>query len=820
MERFKNALGESGRLLITTRNAGIATALNGQRYDIDLLTESESLLLLAEWSGCTASDLPPAALAALAECGRLPLAVSMIGAMMKGKPADRWNLVLQDLKSANLDEIRQAIPNYDHPDLLRALKISVDALAPPGDDSESWERKVQARRRYLDLAVFPGNAPIPATLLFRYWGPQGVSESLATKLTDLFAERNLARRDEHGRIVLHDLQHDYLVSEQRATIGDLHERFLNCVRPPEGWQHASDDGYLLEHLAEHLQFVGLKEELNALVNRSWMDKRLAASGSYRGFSDDVEASIDDRDTSSPEGLIGLARKRLLIGTIAELATQAPSSSFGSMAAVGLVDQAIHQASLIRNRRHRMEALSELAAVLVDQGNSGSARPLIEQILEGVETLRSIDPEDRDLQILCFAWGARCLAQLELPGAAEKAIQCTRSLLDAKTKENVRAKVLENLSRASFHLGRKTEARRLAHQVFENAQRRYRVQMELLRDATLLFMDLGDEENLSKAIRLLTANDSVRKSYEVMQAAIAIAQQLALNGRKAQAVELAESVRKAIPKPLRKDQIAPMLGATALVFARVGQKAKAETIAKRALAMLKGKSHYERLSVLFDLASMALALGQKVRAAALVRRTFKLISAESAADALSDSGVAAELLYQAGQHDEARRFFEDALSSAWKVQRSWNALHTAGIIAEALIRMGRVDEGVAQLEGLSGGYGALGTAQKRVSRVLAEVGSWDAAESVALSSKDIYRPDALRQVAGAIARSGAHERARKLVDSIAEGIDTRLRACRDGAFRHCSLIKRGARLCSKRFGLGGTKDPRRKARTRGIRRDCT
>jgi hypothetical protein len=89
VERFTNALGESGRLLITTRDASVATALAARRCDVDLLSEAESQQLLADWSGCAIPDLPPAALQALDECGRLPLAVAMIGAMMKGRPSDR-----------------------------------------------------------------------------------------------------------------------------------------------------------------------------------------------------------------------------------------------------------------------------------------------------------------------------------------------------------------------------------------------------------------------------------------------------------------------------------------------------------------------------------------------------------------------------------------------------------------------------------------------------------------------------------------------------------------------------------------------------------
>src|SRR5205807_2055161 len=100
--------------------------------------------------------LPLEAAEIVRECACLPLAVAMVGAQLRGKP-DRWSHVLQKLRNADLDRIRQSFPEYPHPDLLRAIDVSMDALAE------------DLRRRYLDFAVFPEDCAIPEAAVGTLW---------------------------------------------------------------------------------------------------------------------------------------------------------------------------------------------------------------------------------------------------------------------------------------------------------------------------------------------------------------------------------------------------------------------------------------------------------------------------------------------------------------------------------------------------------------------------------------------------------------------------------------------------------------------------
>lgn len=71
-----------------------------------------------------------------------------MGAQLRSKPG-RWSHVLQKLRNADLDRIRQSFPEYLRPDLLRASEVSMDLL--PADLGQ----------HYLDFAVFPEDCAIP-----------------------------------------------------------------------------------------------------------------------------------------------------------------------------------------------------------------------------------------------------------------------------------------------------------------------------------------------------------------------------------------------------------------------------------------------------------------------------------------------------------------------------------------------------------------------------------------------------------------------------------------------------------------------------------
>jgi WD40 repeat protein len=273
-EPYLNALGPRCRLLVTTRDAGLAVL--GRSEALDVLNDDQALELLARSSRHAVDALPTASKEVAKECGNLPLALAMIGAMVNGNP-DRWEHALHRLRTLKLDKIQFSIPNYDYTNLLLAIQVSIDDL------------KQDQQARYLELAVFPRGISIPENTLRVLWEPAGVDRYDATDLIDLFVRRSLARTFAKGTILLHDLQSDYIrarTADQVALNGRLLDSYAK--RCSDGWPSGPKDGYYFEHLPWHLKEAGRTTELRQLLfNFDWLLAKLEAS--------DVNALIADYD---------------------------------------------------------------------------------------------------------------------------------------------------------------------------------------------------------------------------------------------------------------------------------------------------------------------------------------------------------------------------------------------------------------------------------------------------------------------------------------------------------------------------------------------
>lgn len=243
---FINALGPRCRLLITTRNEDIATSLKAQECKIEVLSETAALELMANWCEQKTNSLPPETAKVADECGYLPLALSMCGAMAKSGTA--WSDILEALQEADLDFIENPLPNYPELKLGKAFKVSIDFLSSEDPD---------AVKRYQELAIFPPDEFVPEATLATLWAHTGyLKERNSRKLLTKLKDRALLRLDgetPYRLMSLHDLQLDYL----KATADDLpslHNQLLEAYRKKcdNNWSAGPADGYFFEHLAYHL----------------------------------------------------------------------------------------------------------------------------------------------------------------------------------------------------------------------------------------------------------------------------------------------------------------------------------------------------------------------------------------------------------------------------------------------------------------------------------------------------------------------------------------------------------------------------------------
>jgi hypothetical protein len=254
------AKSRRSRLLFSTRDGAIAAATGAVEHTVDLLTPGQARALLAHWAGCSAEALLAEAGDLVRECGRLPLALSMIGAMLRGKPPGYWSHVLALLRRADLAKIRAQFPFYAHADLLGAVQVSVEAL------------DAIARKRYVALAVLLEDMPAAPVVQQTLWN---VDEGEAIETAEQFVSLSLAQREaDGGGIRLHDLQLDYLRAEyaDREALEVIHGavRLSSHVIESEPSQFASQVvGRLLPHCDSPVvqRFI---EEITAAAPRPWL----------------------------------------------------------------------------------------------------------------------------------------------------------------------------------------------------------------------------------------------------------------------------------------------------------------------------------------------------------------------------------------------------------------------------------------------------------------------------------------------------------------------------------------------------------------------
>ncbi|BAY30193.1 WD repeat protein [Nostoc carneum NIES-2107] len=256
-----DVLGERCQMLITTRDAAIVTGLGGEEYQLAILGEQQALELLADWANQSVDELPTTAKQVARECGYLPLALSLNGAMVRdGTP---WSDLLEALREADLEFFE-----HPHGSILKSIKISIEALPP------------QEAQNYLQLAVFPEDKPIPEAAIVKIWTHGNrLTERNARKLLTNLARKALLRTTGEApqrQIELHDLQYLYLRGAV-SNLQELHAQLLNAYseKYPQGWHSLENDGYIWQNLAYHLLAGGRDGELKQLLGDfCWLQGKL------------------------------------------------------------------------------------------------------------------------------------------------------------------------------------------------------------------------------------------------------------------------------------------------------------------------------------------------------------------------------------------------------------------------------------------------------------------------------------------------------------------------------------------------------------------
>lgn len=354
-----NVVGQQSKILITTRDSKVLKEFGAVEHTLGLLEDEEALVLLALWANQDKEKLPIEAQEVVKECGNLPLALAMIGAIVRDKP-DRWVNLLHKLRNADLEKIRHQFSDYSYPDLLKAMQVSVDAL------------ESDVKKRYLDFAVFPEDTPIPEAVLKTFWKPEGLDEFDTQDVVDILVDRSLARRDDKGCLTLHDLQYDY-VRKQAGDLVLLHNQLLTAYAKccSNGWHTGQNDGYFFENLAYHLRESGRKEELYALLTQSpdWMEAKFIACQGDTAYVADLQLAINDfADPIEPKQLLTLCQLQTARQVVNQRVSNYDDIDLETLVLLGRETEAINYARLRERLKQKFYGLLTVFKALQAKNN--------------------------------------------------------------------------------------------------------------------------------------------------------------------------------------------------------------------------------------------------------------------------------------------------------------------------------------------------------------------------------------------------------------------------------------------------------------------
>jgi hypothetical protein len=354
------ALGPRCKMVLTTRISEIVTSLGAELYQLDLLSNEQARTLLASWASQNEESLPAEANEVVRECGRLPLALAMVGAMVGGNPL-RWNNVLYRLQNADLERIRRQLPNYPYPDLLKAIQVSMEELNP------------EVRSHYLQFAVFPEGTPIPEAALKTFWGFQGAEEHDIEDYIDLLVSRSLLRKDLAGDLTIHDLQHDY-VQAQVDNVKSFHTLLLDAyvAQSAGGWTSGPNDGYFFQHLGYHLLEADRAEELCRLLTGSpdWMEKKFITLGGHTSYAADLDLALETlEERLSPERVLLLAQLETARQVVRQWVRRYTDVDLRTLVLLGQDSEAFSHASLRSDSGEKVRGLLVIGKAQQEVGRS-------------------------------------------------------------------------------------------------------------------------------------------------------------------------------------------------------------------------------------------------------------------------------------------------------------------------------------------------------------------------------------------------------------------------------------------------------------------
>jgi tetratricopeptide (TPR) repeat protein len=719
----------AARLLFTTRDASLVTALGADEFPVNVLSAKQSRQLLSEWTGMAPPDLPVEADEVAHHCGNLPLALALCGALVRD--GDSWVTVRDALRDADL-------PYFDQPhgSVMKSIKISIDAL----------ERENPAyARHYRELGVFPDDVAIPEETVVTLWlYTNGLDERRARRLIHLLGHKALIQvsgTQPHRTIELHDIQHLYL-HQALTNLGAAHQELLAAygAKCPSGWASGPNDGYFFEHLAYHLRKAGGHAELYNLLTASpdWMNAKFAACIGDTSYAADLDQTIVDfADPLDADQVLVLARlhtARQIVHTRVSIYTD---TDLKTLVWLGREQEALSHARL---RSEPREQFNGLLAIYLAQKQQQRADMTL---LDALPPLAYTITEEWSRAVALCALAA-ALAQAG-DGRATMVFDEAGAVARGIPDEGRRAAVLNDLAAALAQAG---DGR--ATMVFDEAGAVARGIPEAGRRAATLsglavaLTQAGKFDEAGAVVRGIP--EGARRAATLCALAAALAQ--VGDGRAAVLFDEAGTMVHGIQEEWSR---AAALSNLAAALAQVGDGRTAVVFDEAGEAARGIQEEWSRAVALRDLAAALTQAGQFDKAGAVSRG---IQDEGSRAAALSNLAAA---LAQAGD-GRAAMVFDEAGAVARSVQDEWRQAEALSDLVVALAQARQFDAAGAVARGIQDKT-RRAAALSDLAIALAQARQFDEAGAVARGIQDEgSRAAALCALAAALAQAGQFDEA--------------------------------------------------------------
>ena len=730
-------------LLVTTRKSEVARRIAATEIPVSEMDEDEALTLLTNWVGGLNKEDKDAARWFARQVACLPLAIELIGAGV-AKLGDwteyraRWD----EQKLNTLKRERGASGKADN--LKDSIALSLQFLASDDD-----------RRSYVRLAVFPKGTPFPATacaVLFQ-WTESEASEFLL----DVVGQALLTRQPSAfgPRYRMHDLLHDFTAERLGGEGLEAAHRSLAYgykTRCHGRWASTSDDGYFFEHIARHLCAARLSDELDALIDHTWMDAKLRLTRSHRSFYQDVELAIDLAVSLDPLPLLPLVRGCLIKNTLTSLASRIPPPLIGVLALAGEVDRAHGYAAIIPDATARRAAWASIAEASILRGDAQSAPHELLHALEcAVNTTESEERRqliDQAITALSTSFSPAeilGLVQHRTIGGTVIGRMVARALAatapDEATKELLRVASLETLP-LMLRFGQFDRAVDVARSSKDERSR-----LLHLRTVTRAMMDAGE---FKRALALAEEHEALWDSssadaWFIPDCARALA-----------AVENPSGIGETISEVHHRD-LREQIGLRVVGMLAQGHDL---TRAQEAAASLTGEEHQGR--AMYIIVS-TLVQRQSTDAAWTVTTSmqggWRAVAAADVAKSRAAAGLKADVRQAVG----------DALANVDRMSETFMHAVTLAWAAESLARIGATDEAVSLADRAMAHVAADADSRERivphVATALAAAGKYGEARQAAGTIQSWRRSAGFGDLGKALVAAGEHARAIALLDDL-------------------------------------------------------